>query len=666
MKKIDSALWSEIKKRLLILIAAIIILFLYVFYNVLNVQFIQGKDYKEAAKRHYRTTVRVQQKRGTIYDRRLKPLAISIPVKSIYVSPSALSDAEGAIAILMHHLNLDYQSIFRKIFGGGRHFSYVKRLISKDLAGQIQAALDEKGIKGVGFEDEIKRYYPHRQLAAQLIGFTGLDAKGLTGVERSFDQKLRFRGGKLDALKDAKRNIISLKNSTGSIKGKYHQVQLTIDAFIQFSVEETLKKWVLKSGSKRGVAIVMIPDTGEILAMSQYPTFDLNEYQNSEPKLWKPLGLSMVYEPGSTFKAISLAAAINEGVVTPHTNFDCENGRIKIGRFFIRDSKPHGLMDLSDILMVSSNIGTLKALERLNTDTYYNYIKSFGFGSRYKIALPGQERGLVQPKKRWKRVERANISFGQGIGVTPLQLITAFSAVINGGKLMSPSLVKGLLDQKGKVTKIIQPKILKNIISPGTSAKMRKMLQRVVSRKGTAPRAAIKGISIGGKTGTAQKVDPALRRYSDKRIASFIGFFPVEEPKFTILVIMDEPTLSNYGGVVAAPPFREMTLKILKYYHLLPENFNENDIDDIVKLPNFRHRLKLLNGIKPDKTDNMPPLGERMPDLMGLSLTSAVQKLKNKGKLKVIGSGIIEQTDPAPGALLIEGEEIKIFLQEQY
>jgi len=674
-KKIDPLLWKSIKIRLIFVIIGILLIFFYVSYKIFSVYFLESEEYIRDANRFHNSNIKINVKRGNIYDVNGKKLAISIPAKTLYARPRAINQKDKAVKVLSEFFKLDYTVVFRKLFSKKKNFLYIKRMMSEEDAKSLKNKLKENKITGFGFETESKRVYPQESLAAQLIGFVGADSRGLYGVEKALDFKLKFKGEKRKVLKNAKHKIIEFKNKDFSdIMGVYNEVELSINSFIQYFVEEELKKGVEEFGVKRGVAIVMNPNTGEVLAAAQYPTFNPNKYKEYSSKLWKPYYLSMVYEPGSTFKTFSIALALKKGVITPNTKFDCESGSMKVGRFIIHDSHPHDILSVKDILVKSSNIGTVKIIEKVESKDFYDFVKDLHFGQRYKINVPGQERGLVKRLKRWRKVEVANISFGQGIGVTPLQLINAFSAMINGGNLMKPIFIKKIMDEDGKIVKENKPEILKKIISSDISKKLRYMLKEVVSSEGTAPRAGIYGIEIGGKTGTAQKIDPTKRRYSDKRIASFIGFFPVKKPKYVILVIMDEPTVSSYGGVVAAPVFKNIATRILKYYHKAPKGIELDDLN--LNLPELETNIKLLEsvlaierrlGIKKVENKKIDTNKVKMPNLIGLNIRDALLALeKNNLNFEVIGKGTIYKTIPKENSLINKNENIKIFMKEIY
>ncbi len=672
MKQIDSLIWNHIKKRILAITVALAILLTYVFYNAINVFFINGEKYQQIATNQYKTSLQINKKRGTIYDSNNKPLAISVPTESIFVHPHLLTERDKALKILSRELKIPYNELFRKIFEKKRYFIYLKRQLDREFTKKLLQELKDNGVSGVGTEAEIKRFYPNNELAAQIVGFTGVDAQGLSGIEKYYNDILQFKGEMIAARKDAKRNIFDFSiDEFDNINEQYHDVVLTIDSFIQYATEESLKKGVIKTGSKRGIAIVMNPSSGEVLAMAQYPTFDLNSFKTAPKQLWKSAGVSFVYEPGSTMKVMTIASAINENIVKPSDEFDCENGRTKLGRFIIRDSKPHKILNVSDIMKVSSNIGTLKIILQMAKDDFYKYIKGFGFGKKYDIPIPGQEIGLVQPLKRWKKVEISNISFGQGIGVTPLQLITAFSSVINGGKLIKPLLVKEIRKHdKIEVVQKFEPEILESIITKKSSETIKEMLEKVVSKEGTAPQAAIPGVRVGGKTGTAQKVDPTQKGYSDKRIASFIGFFPYEKPLYSILVIMDEPMISTYGGVVAAPVFKEIAIKLLKYNHMLPKENLLTEEEPLFLLDLKKTFSIVEEAVKSEATEEELLNGENidstMPNLIGLDLRSALSQVDNGREIDLVGSGEVYKTIPVAGEKIDSNQKIQIYLKNQF
>ncbi len=689
MKAIDDKIWYNIKRRFIVIIVVLSFFLGFVFYKAVKIHFFESENYSGFAKKQYEGFVLINKTRGAIFDRNLKELATTVPYKTISVYPYLLESTkkkpenkEKALKILSKHLNISEQDLLKKL-EGKTTFAYIQKLVPKDISEKLEKELNANNVEGVNFEAEVKREYPNGELASQIIGFTGGESIGLQGIEKYFDDELKFHGDKLNALKDAKRNVVEVKDfDFDNINGSYNQIVLTIDSFIQYFTEEELKKGVEENKAKRGLAIVMKADTGEILSMAQYPSFDLNNYKDVKDKsLYNPLATSLVYEPGSTFKVMTIAAAINEKVVTPQTSFDCENGKYKVGRFIIRDSHPNGVLTVEEILKKSSNIGALKAVTRLERDVFYKYVKDFNFGEKYNLTLPGQERGLVQPLKRWKTVEMSNIAFGQGIAVTPLQLTTAFTSVINGGNLMEPLLVKEIINEKKEVVKKFEPTVIRKVISQETSNLMKDMLEHVVSTQGTAVKASIPGVRVGGKTGTAQKVDSTRKTYSDKRISSFIGFFPIEKPEFVILVLIDEPSFSSYGGLVAAPVFREIAIKILNYYHKLPQDMEQiklniksltDKIESNLDIPNFRENFKLLQEVnKTGELDINIPVQEEdtatdiMPNVLNMDIRNAFSQFKSGlYNLEIDGTGIVTRTIPATGENIYKGQTVKIYLSQ--
>ncbi len=422
---------------------------------------------------------------------------------------------------------------------------------------------------GVGFVSEQKRFYPKRELASTVVGFVGLDNQGLSGAEHFYQDQLKGTTVRKVMEKDARGRHIRSVASPSRNNAQSQDIVLTIDEVIQFTTEYHLKKQVEKYRARAGMAIVMDPYSGEILALANVPQYNPNNYQAYAPSIWTNNAVSGSYEPGSIFKPIVAAAAIDSGKARPNDIFFCENGRFKIGRTSIGEASDHkfGWLSLKNIISKSSNIGSIKIAQQLGQSSYFDYITRFGFGSRTGIGLPGESSGQLQDISRWSALSLASISFGHEIGVTPIQMVTALSAIANGGNLMRPLITRSI-KKNGVVIKENKPRLVRRVISEKTSRQMIDILKTVV-KSGTGGNAAIPGYDSAGKTGTAQKYDPETRTYSQTDyIASFIGFVPADAPKLVILVMIDGPKDKYWGGTVAAPVFREISKQALRYLNV--------------------------------------------------------------------------------------------------
>lgn len=515
-----------------------------------------------AAKEYERDMV-VQGKRGAITDRKGSPLAVSIDSISIGAHPRRIENRQEAARQLAKALSQPQKRIYERL-NPKRNFVWLKR---QAIPKQVETVRALK-CTGVEFITEHSRFYPNKTLAAQLVGFSGIDSHGLEGLEFYFDGDLKGREAEMTLFRDALgRHFDGTRASERLHEG--NNVVLTIDGTIQHIAQKALEASVTEYQAKSGMAIVMAPSTGEILAMANYPFFNPNRYGDYGRSNWRNRTVTDSFEPGSTMKMFSAAAAIDSGACAPETIFYCENGKYRIGRNTIHDTKPHGWLSLRQIVKYSSNIGSVKVSERLGSEHLYNYLYAFGFGQRTGIACPGETAGSLSPFKSWTAIDTGAISFGQGISVSAIQLISAASAIGNGGMLMKPMLIQRITDRNGQVIKTYtRGGPPGDFLSFG--CEMRRILREVISEGGTGTRAALKGYSVCGKTGTAQKIDETGTYAKGTYLSSFLGLVPADQPELAILVVVDEPKTHDYGGIVAAPAFRQIALETLSYLNIPP------------------------------------------------------------------------------------------------
>ena len=522
------------------------------------------------AERQYKNKIPLVPKRGTIYSKGYEELAVTVEVDSVYAEPDDIEDPKLASKRLAPVLSVSRKKLEDR-FSSSKSFVWLARKVSPSLIKRVKS-LD---IQGIGFVKENRRFYPNAELASHVVGFSGIDGSGLGGIELAQDTQIKGKVEFVRAERDAlgKRTLPKDLGFEDYLTG--NSIVLTIDKTIQYTAEKELANAVRKSGAKGGTAIVMDPKTGEVLAMANYPQFNPNDISSYPQAALKNKAIVDTYEPGSTFKVFLLAAALEEGVVKPGDKFFCENGSMEFAGKVIHNTHKHGTLTVREIMKVSSNIGAAKIAVKLGKERYHGYLSSFGFGSPTGIELKGEGSGILRSMKTWSKLELANISFGQGVSVTPLQLTTAFSAIANGGYLMKPYLVKDILDKDGKVIKRNQPQIVKKIISGETALKVTEMLRDAVAEGGTGTAAALAGYDVAGKTGTAQKVSGGRGYAGNKHVASFIGFVPAQSPKLVVLVAIDEPEGVQYGGVVAAPVFKAIAESSLRYLNTPDKNGGE-------------------------------------------------------------------------------------------
>ena len=606
-------------------------LFAAISFKALELQVLDRERAFKIAKKQHHGSSKLLPRRGKILDRNLKELAVNVDVKSVYVNPSEVEDPVDISKTVSKHIDVSQKTVLSRA-SSKRSFVWLKRLVDPDVA----ETLEDMELEGVGFIEEPKRIYPNGHLLGQVLGFTNIDSNGIEGIEYRFDDLLIGTPRNITLKRDAfGRKIIQNPDIVQDFDEENmagHDIVLTIDSQIQHIVERELKEGIEAMNAEKGMAVLMNPETGEVLAMASYPFIDPNSYGKYPEANRRNLPIWYTYEPGSTMKLFLAASALEENKVNPDSLFDCEMGRRKVGAKVIKDVKPYGTITFADVVRVSSNIGASKIGELLGRDKYHSYLKKYGFGDKTGIDLPGESGGKVLAPKKWGRIELATISFGQGISVTSLQLVTALSAIANGGYLMEPYIIKKIIGSDGSVIREKRPEVRARVMSYDTSYQMKLIMEQVVE-EGTGKKARISGFSVGGKTGTAQIPDPRNGGYyKDRYIASFIGIAPMDDPRLAMAVVVEAPRNKTHGGSVAAPIFREIAEKVLFHMGVSPKN--------------------VYAGTK------------IMPDLSGMSVRDILKWSEQEGvKVEVKGSGYVTDQDPSPGDFIQEGTVCSIELQ---
>ena len=630
-----------------------ILLFFLVLYVALvsrafQLQVVSGETLGKLADRQHKASLTLYPERRFIFDRNGQKLAATIMADSVYVDPSNVEDRRKVSSKLSSILGVKRQKITGALSKQGS-FRWIARQISPVRTERIRTLK----LKGVHLVQEPRRFYPHRELACHLLGFAGLDSTGLDGLESKYDEYLKGVPKKVVWGRDARGRKIYLSDDSGSaVDDRSCSLFLTIDSKIQYIVESQLKKAIEDTGAKGGTVIVMDPGTGEVLAMANEPLFNPNEFSIYPADARRNRAVTDCFDPGSVFKPFMAAAALEEGLVTETDIFDCENGSYTVGNRVIHDAQNEKFQELNlpDIIKHSSNIGSIKIAEKLGKEKFYHYIKMFGFGSKTGIDLPGESRGILRNSKDWTDVDFATIAFGQGVSVTAIQLVTAMSAIANDGVLMKPHVVRCMVDKKGSVVKEIEPVAVRRVISPETSHRITSILTDVVE-EGTGGNARIVNLSVAGKTGTSQKFDFDLGRYSARKVeASFIGFFPAEDPQMVILVMLDEPKIHRWGGAAAAPVFKEVSEQILRCFNnsmeLREVAANENN-EGVRIIQASTDRETIYHDTKVDESI--------IPDFEGMSMREVLKISQNRGiDIRIAGSGWAVSQNPAPGVRIEE------------
>ena len=530
-----------------------------VFGRLSYLQLIKHGEYLARAQRQQQRTIEITPKRGIIYDRNLRALAMSVPVKSAFAVPAEIADESLAARLLSGVLRVP-QDVLEARMASSRSFVWISRKLPPEKVEAIEAL----NLKGIYFQDENQRFYPKRDLAAHVLGFVDPDEKGLAGIEYELDSQIRSKSEKIVVMADARQRWF---DGGEAQRERGANVVLTLDEKIQYIAQRELLAAIEKTHAMAGSVIVMNPNTGEVLAMANWPRFNPNVASEAPAESRMNRAISALYEPGSTFKVITLAAAFDQDITRPNEVFDCENGAIYIAGHRIRDHKPFGLLNVADILAQSSDVGAIKIAVRLGAPRFYEYIRAFGFGAPTGVDLPGESKGILHRLESWSAISIGSVSMGQEIGVTPIQLITAVSAIANGGLLIKPHVVQQIKrgEQVLPMPASLSAAEPRRVIRPETAATLRRLMEGVVLH-GTGPLARLDGWTAAGKTGSAQKIDPATGRYSPTQlIASFTGFAPISNPAVTILISLDSPVGLHEGGQVAAPVFKRIAEQVLSY-----------------------------------------------------------------------------------------------------
>ncbi len=561
---------KNIKLRLIIIGTVFSLLQITIGARAVYLQVFKETWLSRKAANQYERSYTYNGKRGGIYDRNNEELAVSIDAVSISAYPRDIINAENVSKAIMKTIDDEPEKIIRKL-SSEKNFVWLKRhALPKEVD-----TIKNLELEGIGFIPEHSRVYPNRTLASQLIGFSGIDNNGLEGLEFYYDRWLKGCETKHKVIRDALGRRLDTGQKENLTFGGNNLI-LTIDRTIQYITEKSLQKAVNDFSAVSGMAIVMVPKTGAILAMANVPLFNPNSFTSSERDTWRNRVVTDSFEPGSTMKIFLAAAAIDSGLCTPETIFFCENGKYKIGNNIIGDTHPHEWLSLQQVVKFSSNIGAVKAAETIGKTRLYSTLRSFGFGCKTGVDSPGETSGSLSPPSLWSKIDTGAISFGQGVSVSSIQLITAVSAVANDGIRMKPFIVQAITDKDGRLVKKTTPQRIKNAVSPKTAKMIKQIMQTVITTGGTGEKAALEGYTVCGKTGTAQKINKHGKYTEGDYIASFIGFAPEKNPEIAVLVVVNGPQQGLYGGVVAAPAFRKIVHATLSYMNIPPREGNIN------------------------------------------------------------------------------------------
>lgn len=627
------------KRRFGIIVVLVSLWFIAILLRLIDLQVIHSEEYLQKAKKQHFWEIELNARRGEIYDRNGEVLAMSIGSHSIYIIPKEIDNPIRTSLILSNYLSISAEDIFNRIKNNGGFF-WLKRKVNSEVAQEIMNVK----LPGVYTIEESSRYYPARDLSSHVVGFVGIDNIGLEGSELYYDKELRGNSVKVKILKDAWNRDVIVQGGLSQEQVKGADLYLTISSELQYIVEEELGIWIKEHNAKRGVAVIMNPNNGEIYALANYPDYDLNRFNEYPIENQRNLAIQMEFEPGSIFKVLIAAAALEEGIVKPTDVFDCENGSIKIAGFIIRDHKPFGLLNFEEIIKNSSNVGAIKVGLKLGSFNLYNYSRKLGIGEETKIDLYGERRGYIRQLNKWSGLSIGAVSIGQEVFVTPIQMLKVLSIIANGGYDVRPHIGYKLVypDNVVKYLEFKSDKVEK-LLSDYTISALKQFLRGAVV-EGTGKLAELEGYGVAGKTGTAQKIGPS-RTYADGGIiASFMGYFPSYRPEVVMLILIDEPKGIFWGSQVAAPLFSRIAKRVA----------------EIIRIPSAQPLLYANIQSKTEQNVNgkkeaYEKIGEAMmqgevPDLRGLSFEDAIPLItKMKIPFKFIGYGTVIAQIPDPG-----------------
>jgi len=624
-----------------------------------HLQIATGDHLREMAEGQHLRELRVSPRRGAIYDRHGAELAVSADVDSVYANPRRLKameqDPRTVARRIARILDVDRERLAKRL-AADRYFVWIERRVTPNEATRIR----ELDIPGVELTTESRRYYPNRHLAAHLVGFADIDGRGIEGIELAYEDQLRGTDRRVAAIRDRRGHVVFADDMEDDRSMQGQSVVLTIDKAIQHIAERELALGVRTFEARGGSVVVMDPSTGEILALANYPPFNPNEPSKHATAHRRNRAVVDRFEPGSTVKPFTMAAALAAGAVKPNQSINCENGVTRMGGRLLHDAHPYEWLTPTQVLAYSSNIGIAKIAQDLGKKDLYRTFRRFGFGEPTGLGVPGETAGILRHYRRWYEIDTATVSFGQGMSVTNVQLATAMSAIANGGRLMQPMLVRRMSDGHGATIEESKPRVRRQVVPRRVAKLVGQMLTAVTEPGGTAIEAAVDGYLVAGKTGTAQKADYVHGGYAkDKWLASFIGFAPAERPAVVISVVIDEPVIAHYGGTVAGPVFRRIAEVTLRHMGIAPEGRQAV----LAK----KKEQQIAVEAEPALEEEAVEKGESaVPDVRSLPLRQAVIALHAESLVpEVKGSGVVVTQDPAPGKAVSHGAVVRIQLERR-
>ena len=634
-------------------------------------QLFSYSEYLAKAQRQQQRIFEISPMRGTIYDRKGRELAVSLPMDSVFGDPAEITDVEMVSRLLSRVLDVPAEDLEEKI----REAKTPVRLARK-LSPETFQRITDMNLKGVFFQKENRRVYPQRELAASVLGYVDVDEKGIGGIEYSLDKQIRGLPGKMMVMSDGRRRWY---DRTESAADPGASVVLTIDETIQYIAEKELGRAITETHAKAGTVVVQDPNSGELLAVANWPVFDPNDAGRYAPEARIDRAVASAYEPGSTFKVLTLTGAIENGVATPDELVDCQMGQIMVAGRLIHDWKKFGVLSVREILEHSSDVGAIKVALRLGAPRFYDTIRAFGVGQPTGIELPGENRGLLRPIENWSASSIGSLAMGQEVSVTPIQIVSAISAVANGGMLYRPHILREI--DGGQPGTLRTPPGPQQATDARTAATVREMMEGVVL-EGTGKPARLDGYTAAGKSGTAQKIDPATGRYSATQYnSSFVGFAPVNNPVISILVVLDSPVGVHHGGEVGGPVFKRIAEQVLAYRDVPHDVPAPSDIETAKNLrvtpqpgsqptgerdaSRARFQAAVATSKQPSATLPTVAFDDAnavvVPSLAGQTVRGVTEKCSRLGLMpSLIGSGVALEQFPAAGAQVLRGSRVTV------
>ena len=625
-----------------------------------HIQISSGDRLREMAEDQHLRHLRVSPRRGAIYDRHGAELAVSVDVDSVYANPRRLKameqDPRTVAKRIAKILDVDSDRLAKRL-AADRYFVWIERRVTPHEATRIR----ELDIPGVELTAEARRYYPNRHLAAHLVGFADIDGRGIEGIELAYEEQLRGSDRRVEAIRDRRGHVVFADDMEDDRTIQGQSVVLTIDKAIQHIAERELALGVRTFEARGGSVVVMDPSTGEILALANYPPFNPNEPSRHTAAHRRNRAVVDRFEPGSTVKPFTMAAALAAGSVKPNQSINCENGVTRVGGRLLHDAHPYEWLTPTQILAYSSNIGIAKIAQDLGKKALYRGFRRFGFGETAGLGVPGETAGILRHYRRWYEIDTAAVSFGQGMSVTNVQLASAMSAIANGGRLMQPMLVRRMTDGHGATVEENKPRVRRQVVPRRVAKLVGQMLTAVTEPGGTAIEAAVDGYLVAGKTGTAQKADYVHGGYAkDKWLASFIGFAPAERPAVVISVVIDEPVIAHYGGTVAGPVFRRIAEVTLRHMGIAPAG------RQAVLAKKKEQRIAVAEAEPAPEKEAVDKGESAVPDVRSLPLRQAVIALHAESLVgQVQGSGVVVSQEPAPGKAVPHGSVVQLQLERR-